>query len=130
VAAGRQFGPRPPGTVAVAAPAGEPPGGLAGLPVFDQVAIAALLRDAAGHYGRFVARAAAGAGGLAAEPATLARWHAGLAEARACAGRSLAMLAIAEPDLFGLLARVPAGSLFAPPPPPPRPMAAAAAASG
>jgi hypothetical protein len=110
------------GTVTVAAPPGEPLDGLAGLPVFDQAAIAALLRDAAGHFGRFVARAA-GASGLGAEPATLARWHAALAEARACAGRSLAMLAVTESDLFGLLARVPAGSLFAPLQP--RPMAAA-----
>jgi hypothetical protein len=102
-------------TVAVAAAPGEPLDGLAGLPVFDQAAVAALLRDAAAHFGRFVARAASEAGeGPVAGAATLARWHAALAEARACAERSLALLAVAEPDLLGLLARVPAGSLFGP----------------
>lgn len=95
----------------VAAPPGEALDGLAALAPFDRVALALLLRDSGTLFDRWMEGRGIEQAGAAA---ILAEWRVALRAARADATRSLATLAMTEPDFLGLLVRGPAtGSLFA-----------------
>jgi hypothetical protein len=98
------------GVLRLAAPEGEELDGVPpGLPLFDRVALALLLRETAALLARWVeARPDS-------DPAPFAAWRVRLESVREAATRSLAELFVAEPDIFAALARGPGiGSMLSP----------------